>query len=230
MRHHGFDYFTQPDITVLPTKMALPYVIPTVAKAKREGFGAQDLVDPNGSYLSRLPMTSQAQYAVTLFGRASPTAQVTVPIPQGGVVGHSTGGCEASADRGLYGSFKEWFRLFTILENYDALVHSQVVDSSRFRQHLLAWQGCVRTNGFTWTTPADAISHYSHKPNRVSIPEVRAAVTAASCSARAQLTLVASHLFASYISQLPHTYQEDVSAYQQMEDKALPKARAIISK
>jgi len=226
MERQGFQYVAElsepPDITA-----PLPYSIPTLATARRNGFGAQDLIDPNQKYSSHLSKERQRSYLLALYGGTASTDQVTVAIPQGGVIGHSEGGCQASAERALYINYQKWFRVSTIVGNYQVIAQSESLNSKPFKRQLESWRICVQGKGFKWTNPNVAISSYVHSLNHVSSSEISAAIAVSTCASRTGLEKVASQRFDHYVSTFSNQYRKEVRVYWQMQVEAVRTADAI---
>ena len=225
MKGKGFTYKVQPS-GAASLSAPLPYTIPTLSSARRNGFGQEDSIVSEETYLSKLSWMVQQRYLVALIGAPPPTKQVFAVVPQGGRVGHSAGGCQAAAERALYTNFRKWFQVSTIVGSYQSIAQSEVNTSARFRILLSSWRQCTEARGFNWPTPIVAISSYSHPPNEPSKSEISAAVTAASCAARIGMMRVASQLFAKDVARLPNDYRKEVRAFWEMQTVAVSTATA----
>jgi hypothetical protein len=226
MQRNGFRYMAEPG-GIASITSPLPYSIPTLSFARSNGFGGQVSIDPNQAYTSKLSKFAQQRYVVALFGARSPTKQVLVAIPQGGRVGHSMGGCQAAAERALYSNFEEWFKVSTVVENYQVIAQSEMNRSPRFGHYLTSWRDCARDRGFNWSNPLVAISSYSHLPNKPSKSEISAAVVVSDCAARTGFLGEVSRLFDRYLTELPNDYRKEVRVYWKMQAKAVSAANAI---
>jgi hypothetical protein len=225
MERQGFQYVAEPSES-LDITAPLPYSIPTLAMARRDGFGAQDLIDPNQKYSSLLSDARQRSYLLALYGGTVSTDQVTVVIPQGGVIGHSKSGCQASAERALYVNYQKWFRVSTIVGNYQAIAQSELLNSKTFERQLDSWRLCVQGKGFKWTNPNVAIFSYVHSHNHVSRSEIIAAIVVSTCASRTGLEKVASKQFEHYVSKFSNQYRKEVRVYWQMQVEAVRTADA----
>ena len=144
MRQHGFQYWPIPyGGQVSPASQGYPYLVMSISWAARNGFGNDSLThagpDPNQQYVDHLSAARQAAYGLALFGLSPNGPQVRVAIPQGGVIGHSTDGCQASAEGTLYGNFREWFQASTIMGNLELASQSQVTNDPEYKGAVTRW-------------------------------------------------------------------------------------------
>jgi hypothetical protein len=230
MRNHGFRYWAVPWGSLQPTNEPLPYLLPSASWARLHGFGVDQGPDPNAAYVSRLLAARLTSYQAALFGFDTASAQVTVTIPQGGVVGHSTAGCQASAEAELYGNFRSWFRASTIVSNLIAWLHAQIADSPIYQRHLRSWITCAKAAGYDWSSPlAAAVIFQSREAAQPSAQEIRAAVQSATCAASSRLIAIASEIGTSRAAIVEVRYGSEVNAYRQLEERALRVARTVLA-
>lgn len=110
----------------LAASSAFPYVVDDAAWPRRHGYGSdierrlEELkkAHPNQRYVVSLSPQRQKTYRRALYGEdpASP-GNMTVTVPTGGVVGASSVGCIAEAQREVHGDLAGWFRASTVTNN-----------------------------------------------------------------------------------------------------------------
>jgi hypothetical protein len=219
MRARGFRYWPQASGSsrYLQPLFLMP---PSVDAARKHGFGSPAPADPNGAYVETLSESAQSAYAVAVNGSMDSGPQVTVTIPQGGVVGHSTQGCQAMAENRLYGSFPRWYAASTIVGEVQAMLQSKVAGSMTTVTN--RWRSCVAARGYHWvslTQPEIAPSPGS------SIRQ--AAVADAICATATHISSVAYRVAGPYAKKLDAEYRKELNAYQVMQQDAVPLAREV---
>ena len=229
MEQHGFRYWpvpvTGPSVKLQP----LPYSIPTIAFARSDGFGEVQGKNQNEIYADRLSPKQQASYISTLFGLDEHVPQVTVRLPQGGLVGHSSAGCQAHAEGALYRNFPNWFRLSTTLGQLQSLLQSEVTNDPRFLRVLQRWRRCIEAHGYSWMNPITPISEFTSSPGAVpNGRDIRAALVVSSCANTIGLVRIATMIGAHYSGAILHRYGLEVSLYREIQLSAIPYARDVI--
>lgn len=234
MRRESFKYWPVSFSGQSPSaQQQSPYFISSASWAQRNGFGrnpatSSDSLDPNRYYFNHLSARRQAEYELKLFGLSPNAAQVQVAIPQGGMIGHSQDGCQAAAERKLYGNFRVWFTASTVVGNLKPTWQAQVMGNSQFKSSVIRWARCMQIRGYTWSSPADAASAFRLPPEtRPPQQEIRAAVASAWCAMSTKLAETARRLNAFYEHALLAKYQSEVVTLQRLQLQAVPFARAI---
>lgn len=236
MRRQDFKYWPIPFSGPMPAAQQSPYFISSVAWAQRNGFGKTPSThsagpDPNRYYFDHLASGRQTAYGLRLFGLSPHAAQVQVAIPLGGVIGHSQDGCQASAERNLYGNFGEWFRASTVVANLKPTWQAQVVGNPRYKSAVIRWARCMQTEGYTWSSPADAATAFRLPPEiRPPKQEIHAAVASAWCAMNTNLAAITRRLNASSANTLRAKYRSEVTALRRLQLQAIPVAQAIIKR
>jgi hypothetical protein len=234
MRRRGFRYLPIPFSSQAEPGPLSMYFISSVTWARRNGFGDQvgseSNADPNSNYINHLSPSRQNAYGVAMYGFGPGLPNVQIAIPQGGVVGHGSYGCQAVADGKLYGNFRAWFDAYTIVGNLKPASAGEVINNPQYKRALTRWAHCIRARGYAWSSPADAAATFQQRltPGHLIPAEKRAAVTAARCDSATGLTSTTSRLAASYVSSLREHYQREVNAYRRLQLEAIPVAHSVI--
>ncbi|MGH3157807.1 MAG: hypothetical protein ACRDNF_14690 [Streptosporangiaceae bacterium] len=221
MRARGFRYWpqVQGSSRYMQPLFAMP---PSVAAARKHGFGPAAPADPNDAYVNALGRSRQSGYAVALSGSMDSGPQVTVAIPQGGVMGHSAEGCEAMAENRLYGSFHKWYAASTLVGEVHAILQSEVADSRLMTAAVNRWRSCVAARGYHWADLAQP----EFAPDLGANPS-QAAVADAICAAATHISSVAYSVAGPYAEKLDAEYRKELDAYQVMQQGAMPLAREV---
>jgi hypothetical protein len=221
MHARGFRYWPQApgSSRYLQPLFAMP---PGVAVARKHGFGSPAPADPNGAYVETLSVSAQSAYAVAVNGPMDSGPQVTVAIPQGGVMGHSAQGCQAIADNRLYGNFPRWYAASTIVGEVQAMLQSEVAGSRPMTAVTNRWRSCVAARGHHWVS----LMQPEISPGPGSSAR-RAAVADAICAAATHISSVAYRVAGTYAKKLDAQYRKELNAYQVMQQDAVPRAKKV---
>lgn len=222
MRRHGFTYWPLPASQAYPV-LKFPYVITSVPWARRYGFsGALAPVtsrDPNQRYYGQLTAPRQTAYSDALVGRPG-SPGVTTPLPTGGIDGHSADGCQATADRQLYGNYSAWFKARFVALDLPRLWQAMVLNDRRYSSAVSMWSSCMRAKGYRYSSPAQAASRWSQ--------QIPAAVAEAQCAGNTGLTRVADRLSQVFAARVSHEFRSSLEAEWRLERSALPRARRVL--
>lgn len=199
MKREGFEYWPIPESQVTPAAPS-PYALTSISRARTHGFAGGPVMtaagaDPNERYFSHLPAGRQNTYSNALVGVGPGGPAVTVASPLGGVLGHSSQGCQAKAEAQLYGSFPAWFRASSVAEALPAVTQAMVLEDARYRQSVSGWSECMAAKGYAYANPGQAAAAFrrpaSARPGRL---EIRAAVAEVRCADSTGLATVTSRL------------------------------------
>jgi hypothetical protein len=229
MRGHGFRYW--PLTYTGPPVPHFPYAISNVRLARAHGFGSRPAVrgaDPNARYLSGLPASRKSAYGVALNGPGPGGPGWLVTLPQGGELGQSKDSCQTAAETRLYGNFPAWFRAETITDDLPYLWIGQVMGSPRYQRDLAGWARCMRSRGYSFTSPDVARAAFGASAGQHRPAEIRAAVAAARCTGRTRLNSVARQLVSSYGKAVRRQYRKEVNRYSQLSLSAVPRAIKVM--
>jgi hypothetical protein len=231
MRRQGFTYWPIPASQAYPA-VRFPYVITSVSWARRYGFsdslGLPVNSGPNQQYYNNLPNSRKAAYSNALVGSSDAPA-VTMPLPTGGIVGHSSDGCQATADTELYGSYQPWFKASSVVLDLPRLWQSMVLSSRQYISAVSVWSVCMRQRGYRHSSPAEAAAASGNQKSPQSQPaEIKAAVTEVLCADSTGLTEVASHLNRDFAAKVTRKFHSSLDAEWRLERSALPRARRVL--
>ncbi|SEP49730.1 hypothetical protein [Amycolatopsis saalfeldensis] len=228
----GFEYFVVPENAV-PDNKEFPYVLTDVAWARKHGYGNDvqhqlRAADRNRSYFATLPAARQQAANVAEYG-ASPTG-VTAKMPDGPVYTHSQQGCQASAERTLYGDLQSWFQAKMFALDLTEMKVDKVKADSRYTAATAAWATCMKAAGHPFDNPDKLrVSLPDTDEMKPAASEVQLAVTEATCANSTVLATVAATLDAEYTTRLDQTYASDVDKHRWLQLSALPAARTMVA-
>jgi hypothetical protein len=225
MSRHGFQYWAVPDPVVV-----YPYVI-TDSRWAREN-GLSPVASPPGAtgkrndkYIGELG-TQKDAYFTTLLGDPN-TSSVSTPVPSGGVLGHAANGCQAEAVEDLYGNYQEWFVAHSIMADLEPIWETQVRHDPAFTQAASDWSRCMRTKGFSYSSPAAATAAYAQRAPATEPGEKEVLVAAAEvgCARTTAIAAVAANLEQKYSTTLRRKYVTYANQEANLIKNAVARAR-----
>jgi hypothetical protein len=230
MNRHGFKYWPIPGSQAYPTPH-FATVVASVPWARKYGLGGDPAItspsDPNERYFNNLQPAQRDWYSNALVGSASGGA-VTVSLPTGGILGHSSTGCQARADTELYGSYQAWFRASSVAFDLSTLQQLMVVNDHQYQRSVASWSRCMQAKGHPYSSPGQAAGAFrrpiSAHPSRA---ETLVAVAEAVCANSTGLTEITRLLNRAFISEVDHKYQYSLQAEWSLERNALPMAKRV---
>ncbi|MBW8793924.1 MAG: hypothetical protein JF597_10100 [Streptomyces sp.] len=242
MGRHGFRYWTDRPLSLAESR-PLGYVQDDVHWARTYGYGSRiaakedraRLRNPNSAYRKGLPTTRKAAYDTALDGGRR-AELLRTDVPGGGEVTKRTGGCDAEAERRLYGDPRTWFRLDTTASNLRPLYVGKLLHDRRFTAAVNAWSACMKRAGHPYPDPDAARQATREHPAvqtraeeaRNFAAEVRIAVADATCARQVSLRSVGRDREAHYLARLDGEYGARLDAYRQVRLRALERAERIV--
>jgi hypothetical protein len=236
LRERGFRYWPEPQSA--PSLFQLfPYVIDDVAWARTHGFSASQsrasarraAADPNIRYVTGLSPSRRRALGAAENGDGPRGPGLTVTLPTGLVIGHSTLGCTATTDARLYGSFPAWFRAQNIADSLPSLWQADVVRDPRFVAAVRRWSGCMRGRHEQFASPQAAAAAFTNAARAIRRAiEIRAATAEARCAQSTGLGALARTLNARYQHAVEARYQAVITTFRRLARAALPRARALV--
>jgi hypothetical protein len=221
MRTRGFRYW--PEVSGSSRYLQPLFVMPpSVDAARKHGFGSPAPADPNAAYVKTLSKSAQSAYTVAMNGPMDSGPQVTVAIPQGGVMGHSAQGCQAVADNRLYGSFREWYAASTMAGEVQAVLQSEVAGSRPMTAVTNRWRSCAAARGYHWASLTQP--EIARRPGSSSR---RAAIADAICAAATHISSAAYRVAGPYAKKLDAEYRKELNAFEVMQQNAVPLAQQV---
>lgn len=173
MLDQGFQLWVSPTPPEAADQL-FPYGVDDVRWAQAHGYGTdvrQDRAsDPNVRYVQGLSADRRSAYGLALNGGGPSAPGVTVTLPNGLVMGHSTGGCMATADTRLYGDYQAWFQAKSMTDYFDQARQQSVLADAAYVGASAKWSACMRTAGFADPTPQAAREKFLDAP----MPQPRA--------------------------------------------------------
>jgi hypothetical protein len=230
MARHHFRYWP----TSPPADPLFPYLVSSVASARRYGFGGGAAGLQRGAiaeqrYVSSLPATRRQDYDVVLNGVGPRGRGVTAVLPQGGVVGQNIDSCRTDAETRLYREFRAWFQAQTVTDDLPAIWQSQVLNDPAYQHAVGRWARCMQLAGYRYSSPAQAAAAFAPtagtRPRRA---EIGVAVAEASCVGRTALARTARRLGWQFARPLQARYAGALAAYRRLSLAALGRARAVV--
>jgi hypothetical protein len=150
MARHGFRYWSDSSLSLAESR-PLGYVQDDVRWARTYGYGSRiaakedsaRLHNPNIAYRKGLSAARRTAYDTTLDGGRK-TELLRTAVPGGGSVSKQSGGCDAVAERTLYGDPATWFRLDTTASNLRPLYVGKLLHDRRFTAAVHDWASCMK--------------------------------------------------------------------------------------
>jgi hypothetical protein len=230
MARHGFRYWLAPP----PAGPQFPYLVSSVAWARRYGFGGepeglQRAANASSRYIGGLLPAGRQAYGIALNGAGPGAPGVTATIPQGGEIGQNTSSCRTRAETGLYRQFRAWFRADSVTDDLPAIWEAEVLNDPGYQRAVRRWARCMHAAGYRYASPAQAAASFVAAPaRRPRAAEVRVAVAEAGCVARTGLERTARQLIMAFARPLRARYRADLSVDRRLSLAALGRARAIV--
>ncbi|WP_030378465.1 MULTISPECIES: hypothetical protein [unclassified Streptomyces] len=236
MEGKGHKYWIEPpppdDVSV-----RFPYVVDDPAWARTHGYGtdlrrareAEVRADPNQKYLRSAPAATRAALVADLNGTRP--QGLSARLPNGIRVTHSDQGCQATAQRELYGDLQAWFRATRVTDTLAGIRLGLVTGDKRYKAAVEPWARCMRGHGYTYADPA-ASRAAATRPSRPwpHAKEVRLASAEAACAAGSGLPEVTESLDAEYRAELSRRHPRETADLARLRREALPRARTIVAR
>ncbi|MFD4561298.1 hypothetical protein ACFWP5_44475 [Streptomyces sp. NPDC058469] len=236
MEKEGHKYWVEPpgpdDVSI-----RFPYVVDDPAWARAHGYGtdlrrereAEVRSDPNQRYFHSVPAKARAVLVSDLNG-ARPQG-LSARLPNGIRVSHSDQGCQATAERRLYGDLQAWFRATRVTDSLAGTRVGLVTDDKRYKAAVKPWARCMRERTYTYADPARARSAATLPQTPwPHAKEVRLASAEAACAVSSGLSSVAESLDSEYRDRLRRSHPRETADLARLKREALPRARAIVAR
>ncbi|MEU9972120.1 hypothetical protein [Streptomyces sp. NPDC051014] len=242
MARQGFRYWSDSPLSLAESR-PVGYVQDDVGWARTYGYGSRiaakedraRLRNPNIVYRTALPADRRAAYDTALDGGRA-TELLRTQVPGGGAVSKRSGGCDAAAERTLYGDPATWFRLDSAASNLRPLYVGRLLRDRRFTAAVHAWADCMKRAGHPYPDPGAARQAARDHPAvrsradeaRGFAAEVRTAVADATCAREVSLRSVGQAREAHYLALLDARYGNRLHAYRRLRQQALARAERIV--
>jgi hypothetical protein len=212
MKSKGFEYWSTAVEAENPINR-FPFVITNYRWAERFGFG-NALVKSSAQYLNQtyfdhLTNRNKQRYTRDFNGpSAGPT--VAVSLPTGAVVGHSSEGCNAEADKILYGRYSAWFKEENLYQDLMSDIDLQVLESSSYQLAVAKWSMCMRTRNYSYASPGLAMRHFLAASITENSVAVKVAESEVRCAQETHLSVISEQIERQEINDLPSKYQKSI--------------------
>jgi len=236
MEKEGHKYWVEPP-RLDDVSTRFPYVVDDPAWAKAHGYGtdlrkqreAEVRKDPNQRYFHSVPADTRAVLVSDLNG-AQPQG-LSAQLPNGMKVSHSDQGCEATAERQLYGDLQAWFQATRVSDSLAGMRLGLVTNDKRYKAAVEPWARCMRERDYTYANPALARAAATRPESPwPRAKEVRLASAEAACATSSGLSSVVKSLDAKYRDQLGRSNPRETADLARLKREALPRARAIVAR
>lgn len=241
MERQGFRYWAQRPLGAEDLKHT-GFVLDDVNWAHTHGYGsdidrkdeAARRNDPNRRYAEGLSKARLANYRTALNGGRE-SRRLSADLPTGQRVTGQLGGCQAQAQKKLYGDPATWFRVDTIAINLLPLYVSDLVKDERFTDAVDAWAQCMRGNGHDYAHPKDIDAALptllkGKSPAAARTIEVRLAVAEATCARSSGLATTGDRLEREYRLRASKPYASELATRSRLQHTALGRATDIVGR
>ncbi len=212
-----------------------------VAKARREGYGIDHTEeqhtdvpheansdgpprDPNAVYVQSLSPTENEAFDAALWGAAG-SRQGAVTLPSGMQIGFPLTGCYSAARRKLYGKdLNRFMTVSTFVENLEGEITRRVRGDRRMIDRLKAWRVCVKTHGYHFQDPGEAIEAATVQ----SESERQIAVADATCARETGLVKAGKRLLQSYRRDVFDEFEGRIITYNELVDAGVRRASEVL--
>nr|WSY49315.1 hypothetical protein OG999_03545 [Streptomyces sp. NBC_00886] len=217
MEKEGHKYWVEPP-RLDDVSIRFPYVVDDPAWARAHGYGtdlrrereAEVRSDPNQQYFHSVPAKARAALVSDLNG-AQPQG-LSARLPNGVQVSHSDQGCEATAERQLYGDLQAWFRATRVTDSLAGMRVGLVTNDKRYKAAVKPWARCMRERTYTYADPARARAAATLPETPwPHAEEVRLASAEAACAASRGLSSVAESLDSEYRDRLRRSHPRETA-------------------
>ncbi|MFI7141348.1 hypothetical protein ACIBQ5_27565 [Streptomyces massasporeus] len=239
MARHGHPYWVAPSMRADELR-APGYVLDDVGWARRHGYGggiqqkalAAKRHDRNITYRAGLSEAEARAYVRALSGGPG-TPLLTTPLPGGGKVRASNGGCEADAKKRLYGDPSVWFRADKTATNLTPLYVPRLLRDERFTKAQRLWAVCMRRAGHSYPDPTairSALPRLTQglDAGRAHTAEVRLAVAEATCARSTGFAETARRLEREHSAPVRARFARDIATRDRLQRAALTRAERIL--
>ncbi|MCX5205862.1 hypothetical protein OG897_31080 [Streptomyces sp. NBC_00237] len=233
MRARGFVYLPVPREPV-PEARDFPYGIDDPAWAARHGLGSdidrqRDRIrrqDPNQIYFRALSPERKSD-ALRAANGPEPTG-LTARTADGAILTRSSQGCQAEADRTLYGDLGRWFQAASMAESLAELRRQRVLADPGYAQAARVWSACMRKAGHSYADPARLRAAVETLQPLPKAREVAMALAEARCARSSGLAATAAELDREHAARLRQGREPEADAQRRLQLTALPRARSVV--
>jgi hypothetical protein len=240
MRKEGFQYRVIPpppgDTEVKPA-----FGTDDVAKARRQGYGIDSAradqthgphlpnqdgppQDPNAVYVQSLSEAEGQEFDAALWG-PSGSPQGSVTLPSGMQIGFPLKGCYSAARRRIYGEdLNRFMTVSTFVENLEGEITRRVRGDDRLIDRLTAWRACMRTRGYRFRDPSEAVEAATVQTDR----QQAIAVADATCARDNHLVDVGRRLLKKYRREVFSEFDGRIITYNELIEAGVRQAEDVL--
>lgn len=234
MQRAGFRYWPIPQNKIDPVQR-YPYVVASRRWARIHGFGGMPEGQPPGTdsntrYVATLSVTRNNIYYATLLGGPH-SPGVIARMPTGGILGHSSLGCQADAETELYRNLGAWFRASSVALFLPRLWQYMTIRAPQFQTSMAVWSKCMHMKGFAYSSPSEAARAFPRPSyTRPAPAEVDAAVAEAGCADSTGFATTAERLNRKYSAEVQREFRSVLRSTWTLGHLALPRARSVLNR
>ncbi|MGH2682717.1 MAG: hypothetical protein ACRDIX_05740 [Actinomycetota bacterium] len=240
MEQKGFPFNTVSPNELPPESQNDQWGIDDVSVAREHGYGLsekdfwENWVDPNYGYLSSLSPDDRARWELAFSGRWE--NRIRLRLPNGAEFSMPGEGCNAGADRQVYGDLRKYLELRVAMMQIAPEVDQRVAADPRYTSALSVWRKCMRENGYRFEQRADAIAAaqaFYDSPGKTAADarsgEISIAVSDARCAARAGVVRIAKQLERRYTRVLLGEREGQYAAWRELQEQAVARAKRLLA-
>lgn len=171
-------------------------------------------------YLRSLSPRQQRRWSDVLDGPAT-APRIKVSVPGVGTLSMATTGCFAEARTRLYGDYRTWVRVDTLVNTRYAAITDDMRQDARYTAATRAWSKCVKAHGYSYASPQDAAADTEKEHRRGS---TKTAVDLARCDRDVGRSAVNRRLWSEYTETWVRQHVSDVVEFRQIYAAATRRA------
>lgn len=201
----------------LPQTQAPPTPDASLAGRRAHGYGLDEpstALPDNDAYVQTLPDAEQFDYQRALEG--TDEERRAIRLSNGGTVSFAGGGCQAEAQRELYGDVIEWARITYVPQALHLKMADQVKADSGYRKAIDDWAKCMAGRGFAATSP-EAVQdelknlYATQGPSaQLREKEIATAVADGECAEQLRIPELVQDIKKRLVDELPEIDRQDL--------------------
>lgn len=190
--------------------------------------GTKQDVTANDAHVSELAPAEQDAYEEALVGTDG--ERRAIKLSNGGTVSFAGGGCQAEAQRTLYGDVVEWARITYVPQALHLTLAKQVEKDQEYLAAIREWARCMSGRGFQVTSPEAAQDELKDLYGRQGpSPELRAreiatAVADGECAEQGGVPDLVLRIKHRLVAELPEVDRVDLHRVAEAWTEAAAKA------
>ena len=216
---------------VVSTVSLFPYGLTDLQWAMSYGFGeaVSEAYAHDVAYSDELQGTKLEKYTKAINGAIGGNSNVTVRMPGGAILGHSSNGCQASSDQTLYGSYRQWFTYKALYQAYQGMTEAVAIRRDRsYRSGTDRWSVCMRAVGYKYSTPLQAMNAFPLIASTPTTTEISTAVAEVKCMATTGLSEIVMQMIKKDSISLENEHHQVAVEYSRLQEAAVRNAPSIL--